>query len=210
MSPRRRALLATLPPVLAALPLSCSCAAAAPAIDPGALAHCAAISAADERLACYDSLARPKPRPAAAANSTPASGKASPHAATAPPASPAAAAAKAAPAAAAAGATAAGATATGAAAAGATADSAKSFGLTKHAVPAAEEGPDQIQAKVTRIDTDRLGNVRLSLDNGQVWTFNAQDTLIRVGDAVTIKRGALGSFLLRAPEHHTYKVQRSQ
>jgi hypothetical protein len=172
------------------------------------LAHCAAITAADERLACYDSLARPKPRPAAAASSTPASGKASPHAATAPPAVPTTAAAKAAPAAAAAGAAAAGTAAAGATAAGATSD--KSFGLTKHAVPSAEEGPDHIQAQVTRIDTDRLGNVRLSLDNGQVWTFNAPDTLIRVGDAVTIKRGALGSFLLRTPEHHTYKVQRSQ
>jgi hypothetical protein len=201
VSLQRRALLAALPPVFAALPLSCSCAAAAAAVDSAALAHCAAITAADERLACYDSLARPKPRTTAAANSTPASGKASPHAAAAPPASPtAAAAATAAPAAAAAGVT----------AAGATGDSAKSFGLTKHPAPAAEEVPDHIQAQVTRMDTDRLGNVRLSLDNGQVWTFNAQDTLIRVGDAVTIKRGALGSFLLRTPEHHTYKVQRSQ
>jgi hypothetical protein len=201
VSLQRCALLVILPPVLAALPLSRSCVAAAATVDSGALAHCAAITAADERLACYDSLARPKPRPAAAASSTPASGKASSHAA-APPAAPTTA-AKAAPAAAAAGAT------TAAAAAGTAADSAQSFGLTKHATPA-EEGADHIQAQVARIDTDRLGNVRLSLDNGQVWTFNAPDTLIRVGDAVTIKRGALGSFLLRTPEHHTYKVQRSQ
>jgi VCBS repeat-containing protein len=52
--------------------------------------------------------------------------------------------------------------------------------------------------------------VRLSLDNGQVWTFNASDALIYVGDAVTIKRGALGSFLLTTQGHRTYKAERSQ
>jgi hypothetical protein len=50
----------------------------------------------------------------------------------------------------------------------------------------------------------------VSLDNGQVWTFNASDALIYVGDVVTIKRGALGSFLLTTAAHHTYKAQRSQ
>ncbi|MGN6453010.1 MAG: hypothetical protein ACTHL7_08090, partial [Steroidobacteraceae bacterium] len=119
----------------------------------------------------------------------------------------------AAPAAAAAGTAAAGAAATGAAATGAAAataePAAKSFGLTQHVAPA-EQGPDRLQAQATRVDIDRLGTVRLSLDNGQVWTFNAPEALIRVGDTITIKRGALGSFLLTTPEHHTYKAQRSQ
>jgi len=195
---RRRALLATLPLALATLRLPPG-AAAATAPDPGALAHCAAIIGADERLACYDSLARPKPKPAAAANSAPASDKASPRTATAASATPTTAAATAAPTAA----------ATSATAAGAAADPAKSFGLTKHTAPS-EEGPNHIQAQVTKVDTDRLGKVRVSLDNGQAWTFNAPEALIRVGDAVTIRRGALGSFLLTTPAHHTYKAQRSQ
>ena len=205
---RRRALLATLPLALATLRLPPG-AAAATAPDPGALAHCAAIIAADERLACYDSLARPKPKPAAAANSAPASDKASPRTATAASATPTTAAATAAPTAAATSATAAGATAVGATAVGAAADPAKSFGLTKHTAPS-EEGPNHIQAQVTKVDTDRLGKVRVSLDNGQAWTFNGPEALIRVGDAVTIRRGALGSFLLTTPAHHTYKAQRSQ
>ena len=205
---RRRALLATLPLALATLRLPPG-AAAATAPDPGALAHCAAIIGADERLACYDSLARPKPKPAAAANSAPASDKASPRTATAASATPTTAAATAAPTAAATSATAAGATAVGATAVGAAADPAKSFGLTKHTAPS-EEGPNHIQAQVTKVDTDRLGKVRVSLDNGQAWTFNGPEALIRVGDAVTIRRGALGSFLLTTPAHHTYKAQRSQ
>jgi hypothetical protein len=171
------------------------------------LAHCAAITGADERLACYDTLARPKQSPAAAAKPAPASGKASGHAATTPPTTPATT-ASAAPTPAAAGTAAPAAAATGAAAAGATAGAANSFGLTKHAAP--EPAPDHIQAHVTRVDTNRLGNVRISLDNGQVWTYNDPDALIRVGDAVTIKRGALGSFLLTTPAHHSYKAQRSQ
>lgn len=216
MSLRRRALLISL--ALAALRLPVSSAVAA-APDPGALAHCASIASADERLACYDSLARPKPSPAAPAPSASANGKTSPQAA-ATPAAPArsAGAATAAPAAAAAG-TAATAKGTAAASVGtattagtaATAGSteAKSFGLTKHAAPS-DPGPDHIQAKVTRVDTTRLGHVRLSLDNGQAWTFSATDVLIHAGDAITIKRGVLGSFLLTTPAHHTYRAERLQ
>jgi hypothetical protein len=205
VSLQQRALLMALPLALAAVPLPRGAAAAA-TVDPGALAHCAAITGADERLACYDTLARPKPSPAAAANPAPASAKASAHAATAPAATTTT--ASAAPTRAAAATAAPAAAAAGTAAAGATAGSANSFGLTKHAAP--EPGSDHIQAHVTRVDANRLGNVRISLDNGQVWTYNDPDALIRVGDAVTIKRGALGSFLLATPAHHTYKAQRSQ
>jgi len=205
----RRALMATFPLALAALGLSRGAAAAA-TVDPGALAHCAAIVAADERLACYDSLARPKPSPAAAASPAPASATSSPHAVTAPgtppkaaPATTAPAAASAAPAAVSAAPAAAG------IGAGATTGPAKSFGLTEHTAPS-NQGPDHIQAQVTKVDTNRLGNVRVSLDNGQAWAFNAPDALIHVGDTVTIKRGVLGSFLLTTAGHHTYKAQRSQ
>jgi hypothetical protein len=203
MSLLQRALLALFPLVLVLFPLTRS-AVAAPAVDAGAFAHCAAISGADERLACYDSLARARPSPPAAAATAPAPAKATPQS---PPATHSAA-ATAAPAVAAAGTAATGAAAAGAAAA--TAEPAtKSFGLTQHVAPA-DQGPDRIQAQATRVDIDRLGTVRLSLDNGQVWTFNAPEALIRVGDRITIKRGALGSFLLTTPEHHTYKAQRSQ
>jgi hypothetical protein len=161
------------------------------------------MTVADERLACYDSLSRPKsnPAPAAPANSAApaAPAKATPRATTA----PAATAAAGAPAAAAA-------TAVSAAAAGATpAAQANSFGLSRHPAPAAE-GPDRIQAQVTRADTDSLGNVHVSLDNGQAWVFNAPDALLRVGEAVTIKRGVVGSFLLTTADHHTYRAQRAR
>ena len=203
MSARRRALIEAVLLALAGVALTPG-EAAAPPVDPGALAHCASLTLADERLACYDSLSRPKSNPAPVApvpSTAPTStaAKASPH----PPAAPAATSTAAAPAAAAA------AAGSAAAAGAAPAPEAKSFGLTRHPAPV-EEGPERIQAKVTRVDTDRLGNVHVSLDNGQAWIFNAPEALLRVGEAVTIKRGAIGSFLLTTASHHTYRVQRTQ
>jgi hypothetical protein len=192
---RRSALILVCPLAFTCLALPAG-AAPAPPVDAGAFAHCAAITAADERLACYDSLSRPKSNPAPATTPAPAAAKAVPRAA--------------APAAAATAPGAATATAAaGTAAAASAAPEATAFGLTRH-TPPAEEAPNRIEAQVTRVDTDRLGNVHVSLDNGQAWIFNAPDALIRVGDAVTIKRGTLGSFLLTIPSRHTYKAQRTQ
>jgi hypothetical protein len=57
---------------------------------------------------------------------------------------------------------------------------------------------------------DRLNNVAVVLDNGQAWTFVEQDPRLRPGDSVTIKRAALGSFLMMTPSRHSYRVQRSK
>ena len=204
MSVRRPVLLSLSLPALACTTLTLS-EAASPPVDAGALAHCASMTSADERLACYDSLSRPKSKAtpaapaAAAAPAASSAAKAGPQAAAAPaattnPAAPAAAAG------------AAGAAATGAASA---ADS-KSFGLSRHPQPAAEEGPSKIQAKVTRVDADQWGHVRVSLDNGQAWTFDSMFPAVREGEAVTIKRGVAGSFHLTTAEHHTYRAERAQ
>jgi hypothetical protein len=190
-------------PVLACTTLTLS-EAASPPVDPGALAHCASMTSADERLACYDSLSRPR---SSAAPAAPAASKA-PAASTAAKAGPQAAAAPAATANPAAPAAAAGAGGAPAAGAASAAD-AKSFGLTRHPPPA-EEGPSQIHAKVTRIDADQWGHVRVSLDNGQAWTFDSFNPMVREGEAVTIKRGAIGSFLLTTAGHNTYRAVRAQ
>lgn len=205
MSVRRPVLLSLSLPALACTTLTLS-EAASPPVDAGALAHCASMTSADERLACYDSLSRPKSKATPAAPAAAAAPAASTAAKAGPKAAAAAPAAATNPAAPAAAAGAAGAAATGAASA---ADS-KSFGLTRHPQPAAEEGPSKIQAKVTRVDADRWGHVRVSLDNGQAWTFDSFNPAVRKGDAVTIKRGVVGSFLLTTAEHHTYRAERAQ
>jgi len=43
-----------------------------------------------------------------------------------------------------------------------------------------------------------------------VWSFTAADALLRAGEAVTIRRASLGSFLMTTPSHRTYRVQRTE
>jgi hypothetical protein len=52
----------------------------------------------------------------------------------------------------------------------------------------------------------------VQLDNGQTWLFTeaADDARLGSGDAVTIKRASLGSFILATPSHRTYHVHRLQ
>ncbi|HEY0767932.1 MAG TPA: hypothetical protein VGD47_08235 [Steroidobacteraceae bacterium] len=83
-----------------------------------------------------------------------------------------------------------------------------SFGLESRKLPATPQGPQLIKALVAKVSVDRLGTVKVSLDNGQSWTFNDPDALLKSGDAVTIRRAALGSFLMTIPNRHTYRVER--
>ena len=150
------------------------------AVTTSDLARCAAIAGADQRLACYDTLARralpPPPLPAAAPATAPAAAQ------TAAPVAASSAAANPAPA---------------------------NFGMSPHEQTAPDQ-PQAIKARVTQITTDRQYNVHVTLDNGQVWTFNASDSPLRAGDAVTIKRSALGSYLLATADHHSWHAQRLQ
>ena len=60
------------------------------------------------------------------------------------------------------------------------------------------EGPDSITAAVTSLDRKRDGKFVVTLDNAQVWSqseFNSQAD-VAVGDSVTVRRGAFGSYLL--------------
>jgi len=150
------------------------------AVTTADLARCAAIAGADQRLACYDTLARralPPPAAAAAAPSV------APLAAqTAAPVVAPSAAAHPAP---------------------------QNFGMSPHEQTAPDQ-PQAIKARVTQLTTDRQYNVHVTLDNGQIWTFNTSDSPLRSGDTVTIKRSALGSYLLITADHHSWHAQRLQ
>lgn len=163
-------------------------AASAPSPDGSKFARCAAMAAADERLACYDQLARstvPAPKPAPAASSSPSAAAVSDKA-SAIPTNPPGSAAPSPP------------SATPAAA---------PFGLMAHAVsdPAA---PSSIPAVVSRIYEDQVSNMTVLLSNGQLWAVSEAGASIRAGDAVTIKRASLGSFLLVTPDRRSYRVRR--
>ena len=161
------------------------------------LAHCAAIAAPDARLACYDALAhRPADAaPSAGAVKPSASGAAKPPAAAAatPPATaaekPSAAAAP-------------------ASAAAISAQDPNNFGLSLAQQHMAFAGPTSIKARVEAINSGPNGQTYIVLDSGQTWTMAENDGWLSKGDAVTIKRAALGAFLLTAPSNHSYHVRR--
>jgi len=163
-------------------------AAAATSVRAETLASCAAIAAPDARLACYDALAhRPKDaaplagavKPSAAAEKPSASAAQKPSAAAAP--------------------------------ASATATSAQdpnNFGLSLAQQHMAFAGPTSIKARVEAINSGPNGQTYIVLDSGQTWTMGENDGWLSKGDAVTIKRAALGAFLLTAPSNHSYHVRR--
>ena len=180
--------------VAAALPSVASSATAAANVESG-LSHCAAISEADARLACYDTLAGRSPHdqasvpvhaaPAPTAATLPAAAPVAPAASTAAPPPPATAAAPADPAAA-----------------------TRNFGLSAAQLHTADQGPKAIEAHIVRIIVDQNQHGIVVLDNGQYWKLLEGEMLMDTGEAVTISRAALGSFMLTSASHHSYHVRR--
>jgi len=68
----------------------------------------------------------------------------------------------------------------------------------KPPVPVTPPAPTSITASVTSLERRRDGKFVVTLDNAQVWSqseINSQAD-VEIGDAVTVRRGALGSYLL--------------
>jgi len=74
-------------------------------------------------------------------------------------------------------------------------------------------GPAELKdltAHVVELSPAPAGGVVVDLDNGQRWrqtTFD-QDLMLKVGDAVHIRRATLGSFILGAPSGRFAHVAR--
>ena len=174
------------------------------AVAQSTLEDCAAISAAAERLACYDRLAgRTAPGVAGPATATPAGAAASaataapvPNAAPSPAAAPAATATARAPA-----------QAPGAATPPA-APPRDSFGLYAAEHPAPPPAAADLSARVTELGVSETGRMTVALEGGAVWELAEADRVLAVGDTVNIRRAALGSFLLVTPSKRMHRVRR--
>lgn len=68
----------------------------------------------------------------------------------------------------------------------------------------------ELVATVTEIWTRSDGLMKITLDNGQVWSQNAPDPFfrLRTGDKVKIQPAALGSFLMSGPAKRSTRVTR--
>lgn len=141
---------------------------------------CASMGDDGARLACYDRIFR-QPVPTAGATQTPSAAGSVGAATVAPPVNPQA-----------------------------------DFGLTEAAKrardpeKASELMPESITRKVASVDRKQNGELVVTLDNGQVWAQLETDTKARVrpGDTVTIKKAALGSYLLVTPSKLATRVRR--
>lgn len=145
-----------------------------------ALARCAVIDAPDARLSCYDALAGRQAQRSAAVTAPSAAAPARPTAAATP------------------------------APAAARSSDPRDFGLTALQRKIEPSGPAAIEVRIVGLNADRLGNAVVTLDNGQVWSVHDNDARLEVGEQVTIKRAALGSFLMTTPERHAYHVRRTR
>lgn len=147
------------------------------------LAHCTSIDAPDARLGCYDAAAGRSPQHAARAGADTAS---------ATPAAPARPAAPATPVAVVHG------------------DDPRDFGLTPAQRVVAPSGPESIRGRIAGLSSDRIGHAVVTLDNGQTWYVSDNDSRLEVGHDVTIKRAALGSYLMTTADRHAYHVRRTR
>lgn len=81
-----------------------------------------------------------------------------------------------------------------------------------HDKPAAVPPPvsQPVSARVVSVSKTTGGELRVELDNGQVWQENEHDPslMLSPGDSVQIKPGALKSSILRSPSGVNAKVRR--
>lgn len=85
--------------------------------------------------------------------------------------------------------------------------STEAFGLEHKNVNADRAG--ELQAKVTGIYKNSLGQMLLILDNGQIWQQKDSKTLIiHKDDLVLIERGFMSAFYLTAKDKKRIKVAR--
>lgn len=70
--------------------------------------------------------------------------------------------------------------------------------------------PTEVTARVTEVSTRPRGELVITLDNGQIWQQTQAGTNVRVraDDVVTIRAGALSSYILIAASGKTTKVTR--
>jgi hypothetical protein len=66
------------------------------------------------------------------------------------------------------------------------------------ATPAAEKLPKNVSAAISEVGRRADGRFVVTLDNGQVWSQLERDMAaqVAIGDAVTVRQGMLGSYIL--------------
>jgi hypothetical protein len=145
------------------------------------MVRCAAVRARDARLDCYDALAQQLSTRASAPTATqvPATPQAAGSTSVAP-----------------------------AAPATVVVGDPKNFGLSAAQQHTVDAGPKIITANISSLGSDQSGAALIVLDNGETWSVADNDGWIATGQAVRIKKAAMGSYLMLIPSNHSYHVRR--
>lgn len=71
--------------------------------------------------------------------------------------------------------------------------------------------PERIESRVLTVGYEHNGARRFTLENGHVWTqADSGGPRIQSGDAVQVRKGLIGSYLLVAPNGVTLRVRRTR
>jgi hypothetical protein len=84
----------------------------------------------------------------------------------------------------------------------------ESFGLYNAEHPTAPAVEALITGKVIAIGISNSGRATVTLEGNEVWELDSADPVLAKGDAVTVKRGTLGSFILTTPTGRLHRVHR--
>jgi hypothetical protein len=87
----------------------------------------------------------------------------------------------------------------------------QNFGLSAYQLHPTAAGPAAIQAHIEKlIGGVGSGRPTVVLEGGQTWVLTEMldDPRLGPGDLVTIKRAALGSYMMTTPSKHQYHVRR--
>ena len=86
----------------------------------------------------------------------------------------------------------------------------EAFGLTQVQQHLAPVGPVSIRARISSLNADRVGHASIALDNGQIWLVSDDTSHLNVGEAIAIRKAALGSYLMTAADNRAYSVRRTR
>jgi len=88
-------------------------------------------------------------------------------------------------------------------------ESPQAFGLSDIQKAPRQAQTQAITGEIVGMGHAANGRLRLTLDNGQSWELeDAADSLLAVGNSVTVQRASLGSFLMTTPMKVTHRVRR--
>ena len=83
----------------------------------------------------------------------------------------------------------------------------ETFGLYSAEHPVAPRAA-AVTVKVASIASSSSGHPIVTMEGDQVWELDAIDPLLKSGDAVTISRGTLGSYIMTTPTGRTHRLHR--